>query len=282
MKLSAVMPVYNPLLHLDLVLESLCSQTSMVDELVITDDGSEEDVLGALRSRREGLPFPVVYVRQPRRGARRARCRNNGIRIAGGDLLFFLDQDIILTPGYVAAFKACNCDRVFLVAHAIRLSEEQTARITVEDVRAGLHGRMPDRMQRKELLSRCRRDFWAYRLHPLVPALGYRPKLRSGVFGIQRRHIEAVNGFDETYEGWGNEDDDLGRRLYRIGVRGRNVFVREFPLHLHHPMAESREARVNRGYYTRRKREIAAGDFRAPRGLSDPVEDGELEVVRIG
>ncbi len=276
------MPVYNPLQHLDLVLESLCSQTSMVDELVVTDDGSGEDVSGALRSRGGRLPFPVVYVRQPRRGSRRARCRNNGIRVAGGDLLFFLDQDIMFTPGYVAAFRACNCERVFLVAHAIRLSEEQTSRITREDVRAGLHRSIPERIQRRGLLSRYRRDLWAYRLHPLVPALGCRPKLRSGVFGIHRRHLEAVNGFDETYEGWGNEDDDLGRRLYRAGIRGRNIFLKEFPLHLHHATAESREARVNRGYYTRRKREIAAGDVRAPRGLSDPVDGTELEVVLIG
>lgn len=282
MRVSAIMPVYNPLQHLDLVLESLCNQTVMVDELVITDDGSEEDVLAALLSREGSLPFPVIHVRQARRGARRARCRNNGIRISGGDLLFFLDQDILFTPGYVGAFKACANDGTFLVGYPVRLSQEQTAGITVDDIRAGMLGRLPDRRQLKDVRSNHTKDFWAYYMRPLFPAMGYRPKLRSGVFGVLRRHLESVNGFDETYEGWGNEDDDLGRRLYRTGVRGRNIFRKEFPLHLHHPTVEPREVRVNRSYYLRRKREIARGDVEAPMGLRDHIDEGELQVVRIG
>lgn len=281
MRLSAIVPVYNPLRYLEKVLESLRGQTAQVDEVVVTDDGSEEDVLGALRRWRRDLPFPVIFVRQPRRGSRRAKCRNNGIRLASGDRLFFLDQDILFTSGYLESFRDYRSDHVFLVGYPIRLSEAQSAGVTLEMIRRGAHRNVLDAAQRRKLRSAHTQELWSYLLRPLLPSIGYHPKLRSGVFGLHRRHLEAVNGFDETYEGWGNEDDDLGRRLYRIGIRGRNIFRDEFPLHLYHPMTEAREDRVNDEYYRRRIREIARGETAAPRGLRNPAGNEDLQVVRL-
>lgn len=281
MKLSAIVPVHNPLEHLERVMESLRVQTAPVDEVVVSDDGSGEDVLGALRGWRASLPFPIIYVRQPRRGSRRAKCRNNGIRLASGDRLFFLDQDILFTRRYLETFRNYRSDRVFLVGYPIRLSPEQSAGVTPDVIRGGELRRVLDARQRKKLRSAHAQELWSYLLRPLNPWMGYHPKLRSGVFGIHRRHLEAVNGFDETFEGWGNEDDDLGRRLYRIGVRGRNIFRDEFPLHLHHPITEARAERVNDEYYRRRIREIARGEIEAPRGLRNPAGDEDLQVVRL-
>ena len=281
MRLSAIVPVYNPLRHLEKVLESLRCQTVQVDEIVVTDDGSEEDVLGALRSWRHALPFPVIFVRQPRRGSRRAKCRNNGIRLASGDRLFFLDQDIVFTRRYLETFRNYRSERVFLVGYPIRLSEEQSAGLTLEMIRSGEQRNVLDARQRRKLRSAHAQELWTYSLRPLIPSIGYHPKLRSGVFGLHRRHLEQVNGFDENYEGWGNEDDDLGRRLYQIGIRGRNIFRAEFPLHLYHPMTEAREDRVNREYYRRRIHEIVRGESAAPRGLRNSAGSEELQVVRL-
>jgi len=278
---SAIIPVYNPLQHLDKVLDSLAGQTELPDELIVTDDCSEEDVLGALRARRTRFPAPITYVRQPRRAPRRARCRNNGIRLARGEYLLFCDQDILFPRGYVETFRRERTPRRFLVAYPIRLTEAQTARVTPELIRTSDFLSLLNPAQRRKVGSSYRKEWWTSRLRSAFPILGYRPKLRSGVFGVHREPLERVNGFDETYEGWGNEDDDLGRRLYRAGILGRNVFRTEFPLHLHHPMTESRADRANLEYYHRRRGEIARGSIVAPRGLRDPLSDEPLEVVRL-
>ena len=41
--------------------------------------------------------------------------------------------------------------------------------------------------------------------------------------GLWRRDFEKVNGFDETYVGWGFEDHDLAVRLLRCGIKRKEV-----------------------------------------------------------
>jgi hypothetical protein len=96
-----------------------------------------------------------------------------------------------------------------------------------------------------------------------------------------RDDLLRVNGFDENYKGWGAEDDDLGRRLYRSGIIGRTVFRDEFPLHLWHPHATGGRDSRNLHYYNRRRREIAGGDYRAVNGISNPLDDDVPTVERI-
>jgi len=44
----------------------------------------------------------------------------------------------------------------------------------------------------------------------------------------------AVNGFDESYQGWGHEDADLAVRLIRHGVNYKNGRFALTVLHLWH------------------------------------------------
>ena len=44
-----------------------------------------------------------------------------------------------------------------------------------------------------------------------------------------------MNGYDENFEGWGCEDDDLRLRLRRAGVRIESILSRTHTYHLWHP-----------------------------------------------
>jgi predicted glycosyltransferase involved in capsule biosynthesis len=46
--------------------------------------------------------------------------------------------------------------------------------------------------------------------------------------------LVAVNGFDESYQGWGHEDADLAVRLIRHGVHYKNGRFALTVLHLWH------------------------------------------------
>ena len=62
-----------------------------------------------------------------------------------------------------------------------------------------------------------------------------KPKLFGGNVGVWRSDFERVNGYDETFEGWGCEDDDLAYRLRKTGMRIASImrWVRAF--HIWHP-----------------------------------------------
>jgi len=73
-----------------------------------------------------------------------------------------------------------------------------------------------------------------------------------------RRDFEAVNGCDERFVGWGQEDDDLGLRLRAAGVRLESILDRTWSLHVWHPVDTSATPRwkdgVNVPYFLRRGR----------------------------
>jgi hypothetical protein len=74
-----------------------------------------------------------------------------------------------------------------------------------------------------------------------------KPKLIAYDFGIWRDDLEAVNGFDESFIGWGCEDDDLAYRLRRAGRRIISVLDYTHGYHMWHPTEPSRPAKWKLG-----------------------------------
>ncbi len=280
-RLSVIVTVYNRRDLLRRSMLSLASQSYTPHEVIVSDDGSDEDVLGVLRGCANDLGCRVTYVRQPDRGFRLAKCRNNGIRYAAGDVLVFLDQDIIGTKDYLAAFAESVIPGRFAVAYPVRLTEAQTRGLSEEMIATGCFRGIVTSRQRNKIRRQFLKDGFYSLTKRLIGWGSCRPKVRGGVFGVSRRDILDVDGFDENYRAWGNEDDDLGRRLYASGVRGYNPFLNDYPLHLYHKPYHDRGTRPNAPYAVKRMGEIRAGDVRAVRGVSRPRGNDPLEVARL-
>jgi glycosyltransferase involved in cell wall biosynthesis len=92
--LSVVVPTYNRARVLARCLDALAAQDPGPDEVVVVDDGSTDDTAALLASR-SGLRV----VRQANGG--RAAAKNAGIEAARGDVLLFVDDDVMATPGLV-------------------------------------------------------------------------------------------------------------------------------------------------------------------------------------
>lgn len=50
-----------------------------------------------------------------------------------------------------------------------------------------------------------------------------------------REDVVRINGYDETFKGWGVEDDDLALRLHRAGCRKLALRFAAIVYHLWHP-----------------------------------------------
>lgn len=84
---SVIIPSYNSAAFLRDAVDSVLAQTRPPDEIIVVDDGSQDDtaqICAAWAGR-------VRYIRQENRGASAAR--NTGIAAAVGDWLAFLDAD---------------------------------------------------------------------------------------------------------------------------------------------------------------------------------------------
>jgi hypothetical protein len=88
---------------------------------------------------------------------------------------------------------------------------------------------------------------------------------------ISRVELEAVNGFDENFVGWGCEDDDLAFRLRKAGIRIGSVLGYTSAYHMWHPTDPSRPANWTDGPNVSRL-ELPDRPIRCPVGLIRIIE----------
>lgn len=282
MKVSAIITVRNRTEYLEKCLVSLASQSHLVDEAIITDDGSDEDILGFLKKNSSNMPFSIKYVRQEYKGFRAGKCRNNAVRISIGDLLIFIDSDIFATKNYIKTFVESYKPGFFLVAYPIRLTPSQTDALTLQDITGYNFHSIFSRKQTNKITYQYLKDNYYKLINNFKAKHKMRqPKVRGGVCAFSRLDYFHVNGYDEKFIGWGSEDDNIGKRLYAAGIRGHNPFRKDFPIHLYHPPNHVNGFRQNDNYAKSLREEIRAGKFRCDYGLDNPYENEELLVCNI-
>jgi glycosyltransferase involved in cell wall biosynthesis len=204
---SVIIPTYNRPDQLRNVLRCLASQTEAPHEVMVCDDGSTESLDVLLEEFRNVLP--LTYLRQERRGSRAAAARNLGIRRATGDIMIFIDDDIVCPADFVAAHVG---------AHR-QLERERRPRVVL-----GLRRRIFERpsvlpITKREL--RCAEPGRAFTagLSLLRRRFGQNPWYHAISCNMSVTRLDDGILFDETFEGWGAEDVDFAYRLFRAGYR---------------------------------------------------------------
>ena len=94
-RISVMIPVYNGEAYLGEAVESVLAQSYRPIEIVVIDDGSDDDTRAVARR----FGDAVRYDRQPRRG--NGAARNRAVALATGELFMFLDADDRLVPGAI-------------------------------------------------------------------------------------------------------------------------------------------------------------------------------------
>jgi len=94
---SVIIPVFNGAHFLAEAVQSLLDQGHPQLEIIVVDDGSDDDLRAAI----DALPVQVRLLHQANSGP--AAARNRGLRAASADLIGFLDVDDIWPRGKLAA-----------------------------------------------------------------------------------------------------------------------------------------------------------------------------------
>jgi glycosyltransferase involved in cell wall biosynthesis len=231
---SIIIGFFERIQYLRTCLNCIARQNALVEEVVIADDGSSEVVVQSILAMKDRYPFKIIHAWQPKNGFRLAASRNNGIRRASGDYLIFLDCDFALLDGAIAAHVRSARPGHVCSAYVKYLPEQETAGVidgsTNLDQLERLYNALPDRP--------INRAHWKFIQNTWMIRFGLRSprKFRcSSHFSMHRSDMERLNGYDEMFEGWGGEDEDLAHRMAKLGLRGTSIIRSARALHLWHP-----------------------------------------------
>ncbi|HKB53446.1 MAG TPA: glycosyltransferase [Ramlibacter sp.] len=247
MRTAYVVLTYNRSDALLAVLRALAPQCGADDVVVVADDGSRPQHVRALR---EGLPpfaCPVRHVWHPDVGFTAARARNLGAAAAQADYIVFLDGDCVPTQHFAAGHRRLREHGCFVNGSRVLLGQRLTARVLRGEVElAGLSVLDWLRLRMVHDVNKLSHLVcWSGAPGRVQRAFSW-SGIRSCNFGVWWRDLQAVNGFDETFSGWGHEDADLVLRLHHHGLRRKNGFLATEVFHLWHPEHDRAGEAANR------------------------------------
>ncbi|MEO7910653.1 MAG: exopolysaccharide biosynthesis glycosyltransferase EpsD [Roseiflexaceae bacterium] len=195
--LSIIIPTYNRCKQLQRVLTGLERQTvpSNQFEVIVVSDGSTDDTNDFLKTASTGLQLKPIF--QSNSGV--AAARNNGLHNASGQLILFLDDDVVPHPQ--------------LVAEHLRIHISQPGDVIVlgpmltpSDFSLAPWVRWEQAMLVKQ--------------YDAMLAEKFQPTARqfyTGNTSLAREHLLKAGGFDEHFRR--AEDVELAYRLAQAGLR---------------------------------------------------------------
>lgn len=200
--ISVVIPTYNRLPQLKRTLDGLAGQVGLGEplEVVVVSDGATDHTDEWLRS--SSVPLPLIAISQPNTGP--AAARNRGVDEATGDIVLFVDDDVIPAPDLVAVhLRHHSPDDELVVIGPMNTPDEADMLPWVRWEQRKL-AEQYEAMQRGDWEPTPRQFYTANA-------------------SLARRHIIAAGGFDPCFRR--AEDVELA---YRLADRGlRFVFVPE-------------------------------------------------------
>jgi len=271
--ISVVVTTYNRPDALEAVVEACFLQDDKNFEIIIADDGSTANTRDCIERLAKRAPVPVKHVWQPDDGFRAAMARNRGILAATGDYIIFLDGDCVPQRDFIARHRALAQPGHLVSGSRILLGQALTERALREHIdvagltlgqrlRARLSGDMNKVIQtmlRWPDVGRVRRKFsWR--------------RIKSCNLAVWKSDLVTVNGFDESFTGWGHEDSDLVVRLFHAGVLRKDGALATEVLHLWHREAQRDQESSNRKIVLER---VENGTKQATIGLREHGDLGQ-------
>jgi len=186
---SVIVPVYNARRHLGQVIEALKNSSHQARELIVVDDASTDGSA-------ELAQFLGANTIAMERQSGPAAARNCGARTAQGDLLMFVDSDVLVREDTIARIVSDFVQQPHIAAVFGSYDDEPAEKNFLSQYKNLCH-HFVHQQSRAEAAT-----FWA------------------GCGAVRREVFETAGGFDDKrYSKPSIEDIELGYRLKRMGFR---------------------------------------------------------------
>lgn len=219
MKFSVVIPTYNNKILLKNTLEALNSQKGYDYndyEVVVVDDGSTDDTENYIRGVNRTYPLKHIYLSRNELSCR-AKTRNAGWRNTSGDIIAFIDSDIIVQEDYLFQLNQCfsMSEDILVLGNRIMIDKP----IAYKDVKNGnIYKMYHFDKDRYNVLEFRHFIYWAVSYNSnssMCPWI----QTYSCNMAVKKKWMKKIGGFDENFIKWGMEDIEVGYSLYKNGIQ---------------------------------------------------------------
>lgn len=239
---TVIVTTYEMPRELSLVCAGLERQSTHRFEVIICDDGSGQETRNVIEAFKRQAPFPVLHLWQENQGFRKCRILNEALRHAKGETLIFLDGDCIPHCHFVRDHQTQQERGRYLAGRRVDLGKKLSEGLSPEMVRSGFF----DWPQLSVLWSILRGETPHFQRTFRVPWHWLRvlfkmtrvDDMKGCNYSLSREALFCINGFDESYVGYGREDTDVELRLKNLGLRIKSMKGLALQFHLWHPRRE--------------------------------------------
>ena len=239
-KCSIIISVYKDTDSLDLILESLCNQTIIPDEIIISEDGNSIEMSDYVEVAKEKYKkLDINHLFQEDKGWRKNIALNRAIVASKYEYLIFIDGDCVPFDDFIENHLGQATKRIVLAGKRVELGENITREIR----------------SKKLTVSKLTNNYWLYVIKLIndktrhledILHISYKsflsPYIKKEVnyiigcnWSAFKEDILEINGFDETYTLPSvGEDVDLGWRFRGLGIELKSCRYNANLVHLYH------------------------------------------------
>jgi len=229
MTCSLIITTYNWKEALELVLLSALNQSELPDEIIIADDGSNEDTKKLVDIFIQNSKIPIIYSWQEDDGFQAAKSRNKAISKAKGNYIIIIDGDIILHKDFISDHFSFAKEGYFIQGIRAKLSDKKADEI----FRTKEFKFKPFEDGIKNKRNSIRSNILSF----IFSGKRYFRKLdmlQTSNMAFFKDDCIKINGFNEDFVGWGREDGAFGARLFHNGVKRRDLRFKAIGYHIWH------------------------------------------------
>lgn len=239
---TLIIATYQMPKHLELVLAAVARQSVKNFEVILCDDGSDLQTRTIISQFATVSNLPVLHLWQENKGFRKCRILNRALTQARGETLIFLDGDCVPHQKFVEDHIQQQEEGVYLAGRRVELGPQFSEQLTPALISRGFLDSPSLALYRSVKSGDSEHFQRSFR----IPVLGIRKllgmtkidDLKGCNYSVQKKHLLAINGFDEAYEGYGREDTDVEIRLQNLGLKIKSLKGLALQYHVWHPRRE--------------------------------------------
>lgn len=228
LSITIIISYYKAIDNLRLILKALNKQSDNDFEVIISEDDKNQKTIDYLAKSQSNFTFPIHHNYQTEDlGFRKNMMLNRAITTANAEMLVFIDGDCIPHKHFAKEYIKMKNSDCMLIGRRVILGEKITALIKRENSLKHLNSLSLFTSDSKKLKDAI--------YFPMMPLTNSTRGLVGCNWGIKKKHLLAVNGYDEDYITAGvGEDNDIEWRLEANGIKKKSMKNKAIVYHLYH------------------------------------------------